>query len=223
MAIRNNINDLHSMKTAVWAVYVHLLSSNESPQHGLCPAKHGKTPLRVKEDIEDISCELGNGGLRLHFLDETSRTVLLSELLPHGQTLNSDIYCQQLNRLKIGIEQKWPETANRRGIVFPQDNARTLTSAVTCQNLRKLGWEVLMHPPYSPDLAPIDYHLFLALQNFLSDKNFGSREYCENQLLDIFANIQDFAMRGIKPIFKMATSYTTKRCIFDQIGQLEAC
>ncbi|GFY34292.1 uncharacterized protein TNCV_2505951 [Trichonephila clavipes] len=37
MAIKNNINDLHSMKTAVWAVYFPLLSSNESPQHGLCP------------------------------------------------------------------------------------------------------------------------------------------------------------------------------------------
>ncbi|GFY28730.1 uncharacterized protein TNCV_3440971 [Trichonephila clavipes] len=36
MAIRNNINDLHSLKNAVWAVY--FLSSNESPQHGLCPA-----------------------------------------------------------------------------------------------------------------------------------------------------------------------------------------
>ncbi|GFU77524.1 uncharacterized protein TNCV_3498971 [Trichonephila clavipes] len=38
MAIRNNINNLHSMKTAVWAVYLHLMSSNESPQHGLRPA-----------------------------------------------------------------------------------------------------------------------------------------------------------------------------------------
>ncbi|GFW22155.1 uncharacterized protein TNCV_1632851 [Trichonephila clavipes] len=35
MAIRNNINYLYSIKTAVWAVYFHLLSSNESPQHGL--------------------------------------------------------------------------------------------------------------------------------------------------------------------------------------------
>ncbi|GFW93536.1 uncharacterized protein TNCV_47391 [Trichonephila clavipes] len=37
MAIRNNINDLRSMEIAVWAVYFHLLSSNESLQHGLCP------------------------------------------------------------------------------------------------------------------------------------------------------------------------------------------
>ncbi|EFN78228.1 Histone-lysine N-methyltransferase SETMAR, partial [Harpegnathos saltator] len=49
-----------------------------------------------------------------------------------------------------------------------QDNARPHTSIVTRQKFRELGWEVLMHPPYSPDLAPSDYHLFLSLQNFLS-------------------------------------------------------
>ncbi|CAH2218033.1 jg9928, partial [Pararge aegeria aegeria] len=27
--------------------------------------------------------------------------------------------------------------------------------------------EILSHPPYSSDLAPSDYHLFLSLQNFL--------------------------------------------------------
>ncbi|GFV18987.1 hypothetical protein TNCV_4758721 [Trichonephila clavipes] len=37
MAIKNNINDLQSMKTVVWAAYFHLLSSNDSPQHGRCP------------------------------------------------------------------------------------------------------------------------------------------------------------------------------------------
>ena len=55
-----------------------------------------------------------------------------------------------------------------------------------------------MHPPYSPDLAPRDYHLFLAFQNFLSDKKLGSREDCENRLLEFFANKdQGLYERGI--------------------------
>ncbi|GFU85973.1 mariner Mos1 transposase [Trichonephila clavipes] len=120
------------------------------------------------------------------------------ELLPHGQTLNSDIYCQQLDRLKLEIDQKWPEFANRRGVVFHQDNARPHISVVTHQTHWKLGWEVLMHLPNSSDLTPSDYYLFLALQNFLSDKKLGSREDCENRLLDVFAkNDQDFYERGI--------------------------
>ncbi|GFU00805.1 histone-lysine N-methyltransferase SETMAR [Trichonephila clavipes] len=88
----------------------------------------------------------------------------------------------------LAIDQKWPELVKRRGVAFHQDNARPHTFVVTRQKLWKLGWEVLMHPPYSPDLAPSDYHLFLALQNLLSDKKLGSREDCENLLLEFFAN-----------------------------------
>ncbi|GFV59896.1 transposase [Trichonephila clavipes] len=87
---------------------------------------------------------------------------------------------------------------NRRCFAFHQDKARTHTSVGTPQNLWKLGWETLMHQPYSPILAPNEYHFFLVLQNFLSDKKLGSREDCENRLLDVFANKgQDFYERGI--------------------------
>jgi hypothetical protein len=36
--------------------------------------------------------------------------------------------------------------------------------------LEKFGWEVFDHPPYSPDLAPSDYHLFPKLKEFLGGK-----------------------------------------------------
>ncbi|GFX14220.1 histone-lysine N-methyltransferase SETMAR [Trichonephila clavipes] len=83
-----------------------------------------------------------------------------------GQTLNSDIYCQQLDRLKLVADHKGPELANRRSAVFHQDNAMPV---VTRHKPWELGWKVLMHPPYSPNLAPNVYHLFFALQNFQSD------------------------------------------------------
>ncbi|GFX55564.1 transposase [Trichonephila clavipes] len=113
-------------------------------------------------------------------------------MLLHRQTLNSDPYCQQLDRLKPVIDQKWPELTNRRGVVFYQDNARPHFCSDSPEPLGAC-LEVLMHPPYSSDLAPSDYHLFLALQSFLIDKKLGSREDCENRLLDVFANKgQDF-------------------------------
>ncbi|GFT91259.1 putative DD34D transposase [Trichonephila clavipes] len=68
---------------------------------------------------------------------------------------------------------KRPELANRRGVVFHQDNARPHTSVVTHHKLWKLIWKVLMYSPYSSDLAPSDYLHLLALQNFLSDKKLG--------------------------------------------------
>ncbi|GFY03010.1 mariner Mos1 transposase [Trichonephila clavipes] len=101
--------------------------------------------------------------------------IICYELLPYRQILNSDLYRQQLNHLKLAINQKRPESTNGRDIVFYQDNARPHTSVVTRQKLWEFGWYVLMHPPYSTDLAPSDYHLFLALQNFLSEKKLRSR------------------------------------------------
>ena len=40
------------------------------------------------------------------------------ELLPYGQTLNSDLYCQQLDRLNAALMQKRPSLINRGRIVF---------------------------------------------------------------------------------------------------------
>lgn len=110
------------------------------------------------------------------------------ELLPSGQTLNSERYIEQLDRLKKAIDQKRPELANRKRVVFHQDNARPHTSVATRQKLRELGWDVLMHPPYSPDIAPSDYHLFRALQNCIGDVRFNTREDCEDYLSQFFAN-----------------------------------
>jgi len=67
---------------------------------------------------------------------------------------------------------------------------------VTRQKLRELGWEVLMHPPYSPDLAPSDYHLSMA--NTFAGAKFASREACENRLSQFFTNRdKGFYERGI--------------------------
>ncbi|XP_076170752.1 histone-lysine N-methyltransferase SETMAR-like [Ptiloglossa arizonensis] len=96
--------------------------------------------------------------------------ILHYELLPSGQSLNSDLYCQQLTRLKQSIDEKRPELANRKGVAFHEDNARPHTSLTTRQKLRELGWEVISYPPYSPDQPPSDYHLFKHLQNFLHGK-----------------------------------------------------
>lgn len=120
------------------------------------------------------------------------------ELLSPGQTINSDLYCQQLMRLKQSIQEKRPELINRKGVVFHHDNARPHTSLTTRQKLRELGWEVLMHPPYSPDLAPSDYHLFRSLQYSLNGVNLTSKEACENYLSQFFAQkSQKFYTDGI--------------------------
>jgi len=42
--------------------------------------------------------------------------------------------------------------------------------------LRDLKYELLEHPPYSPDLVPSDFHLFPNLKKFVAGKRFLSNE-----------------------------------------------
>ena len=44
------------------------------------------------------------------------------------------------------------------------------------KKLNELGYEVLPHLSYSPDLLPTDYHFFKHLGNFLQGKHFHNQE-----------------------------------------------
>ena len=109
------------------------------------------------------------------------------ELLLENQTIHSNKCCSRLDQLKAALDEKHPELVNRKCIIFHQGNARPHVSLMTRQNLLQLGWEVLIHPLYSPDIAPSDFHLFLSLQNFLNGKNFSSLEDCKRHLEQFFA------------------------------------
>ena len=120
------------------------------------------------------------------------------ELLKPSEKLNSDKYCQQLDNLKTAVQEKRPEMFNRKDIVLHHDNARPHAALGTCQKIAELGWEILLHPPYSPDLAPSDYHLFLSLQNFLSGKKFKNEEDIKQALVNFFASKDEtFFKNGI--------------------------
>ena len=57
-----------------------------------------------------------------------------------------------------------------------QDNvpAHTLQAVMTAAT--ECGFEVLFHPPYSPDLAPSDFYLFPKMKTNLRGRSFGSNE-----------------------------------------------
>ena len=42
--------------------------------------------------------------------------------------------------------------------------------------LERLDWEMLSHPPYSPDIAPSDHYLFRLMSHALAEKRFQSFE-----------------------------------------------
>ena len=77
------------------------------------------------------------------------------------------------DRLKPAIRSKRRGLLSK-GVVLLHDNARPHTAAHTAETLRKLKFDVMAHPPYSPDLAPSDYHLFGPLKEALRGRRFTS-------------------------------------------------
>jgi len=52
-----------------------------------------------------------------------------------------------------------------KGVLFLHDNFPALQAFATQKKMAYLGFQCLDHPPYSPDLALLDYHLFPGLKN----------------------------------------------------------
>ena len=59
------------------------------------------------------------------------------------------------------------------------DNARPHSANQTTATLRSFKWEVLQHPPYSPDLSPSDFHFFGPLKHHLSGERFPDDDAVE--------------------------------------------
>ena len=97
--------------------------------------------------------------------------VLLTEFQQHVHTVKSASYCTILTKLRAPIRRKRPGLLTK-GMLLLHENARPHSANQTTAMLRSFKWQVLQHPPYSPDLAPSDFHLFGPLKQHLSVERF---------------------------------------------------
>lgn len=125
--------------------------------------------------------------------------VVYHEYLKPNQTIDSDLYCEMLGRLEERMKKTRGNLLRRKTVILHQDNARPHVSKKTKNFIQELGWELMDHPPYSPDLAPSDFYVFRSLQNYLRDAVFNSVEECKNEF-NAFLTSRDpqFFDRGYK-------------------------
>ena len=99
--------------------------------------------------------------------------ILLIDYLPKGQTINAEYYSSLLVQLKDILKEKRRGKVTK-GVLFLHDNAPAHQALATQKKLAYVSFQCLDHLPYSPDLAPSDYHLFPELKKQLKGRHFSS-------------------------------------------------
>ncbi|KAB0353145.1 hypothetical protein FD755_024141 [Muntiacus reevesi] len=103
-----------------------------------------------------------------------------------GKTITSENYqCLQ------------PALVNRKGPILLHDITPPHVTQLMLQKLNELGYEVLPHLPYSPDLSPTDYHFF----RLFSGKSFHNQQDTEYAFQNVVeSQITNFYAKGINKL-----------------------
>lgn len=127
-----------------------------------------------------------------------AHSIIFIDYLEKEKTITGEYYVMLLDKLDEEIKKKRPRLKKKK-ILFHHDNAPAHSSVKAMVKLDSLGYELLPHPPYSPDLAPSDYYLFPNLKRWLQGKRFHTNE---EVILETDAYFADFDKlyysRGIK-------------------------
>jgi hypothetical protein len=107
------------------------------------------------------------------FLDR--KGVQMVEFMQQGTTIKLEEYCKTLKKLHWAIQNKRCGML-ASGVELLNDNIHPHTAACTPALLEHFHWELFDHSPYSPDLAPSDYHLFTYQMKLLRSQRFNSNE-----------------------------------------------
>jgi len=132
------------------------------------------------------------------FWDE--KGFLLLEFMPQKTTVTGQTYANTITALRDAIKEKRRGELSA-GVLLLHDNAPVHMFAKSQAAIRQCGFQQLNDPPYSPDLAPLDYFLFRVMKKFLWGKRFSSDEEVKEAVMTWFEEqSKDFFSRGMKSL-----------------------
>ena len=87
--------------------------------------------------------------------------------------MNTQSYIEALTELLENVKKEQIGKYSK-GVLLLHGNDRPHTNFEKFNAIRDLNFEILPHPPYSPDLAPSDYWIFGTMKKPLKGKRFGT-------------------------------------------------
>jgi histone-lysine N-methyltransferase SETMAR len=128
-----------------------------------------------------------------------ARGVILVDFAEKKVKLNSSYYSDLVQKCRHARRKE-----RRIPLWFLQDNAPIHKSAQSMRVLEESGFDLLDHPPYSPDLAPSDFYLFKHMKRHLRSKQFANAE-------DLKEEVESFLHQQPLDFFKTAFSELIQR------------
>ena len=156
--------------------------------------KHASSPPPKKAKV------VSSAGKVMASVFWDAKGVVLVDYLEKGQTINGEYYSNLLRQLREAVKKKRPGKLTK-GVLFHQDNAPVHKSVVAMATLHDCGFELIQHPPYSPDLAPSDFHLFPNMKKDLAGKRYHSDDDVISAVTDFFDDKDEtFYKSGIQAL-----------------------
>ncbi|GJQ69028.1 hypothetical protein Trydic_g6199 [Trypoxylus dichotomus] len=109
---------------------------------------------RYRQENVFLECIVSGNETWVHHFNTESKKDWMAwkHLLPPKTTINSDVYCQTVEKLHQNIRQI-RRGGLAKGFRLLNDNPRPYTSN------QKHNWQAIVSPPHSLDLVSSDFHL----------------------------------------------------------------
>lgn len=144
--------------------------------------------------------------------------ILVDWPVPPGTSVNGDYYQWVLReKLRPAIRKKRPNLLND-GVILLHDNASAHTKRTVVEMLTEdWSWEILPHPPYSPDLSPCDFFLFPKAKEQLRGRRFTSLDEINDAWRQ---SLNQLATRGLQDGIKKLP-HRWQKCIVNDGAYFE--
>ena len=127
-------------------------------------------------------------------------SVLLTEYLPRGTTINGPCYALIIERLRFVIVEKGRGKVSR-GVLLLHDNAPIHKCNIVQAAIRQVGFIELNHCGYSLDIAPTHYHPLSNLKKFPRSKNFSSDDEAVTTVEDYLTDLNsEYFCKGLQSL-----------------------
>ena len=133
---------------------------------------------------------------------------MLIDYLQKGKTINGEYYANLLRQLQKAIKSKQPAKLTK-GVIFHHGNAPAQKSVVALSTVHACGYELINHPPYSPNLAPSNYFLFPNVKKHVAGNRYQTNCDVISAVEDFFeGQVENFYTTGIQ-----ALHHRWKKCM----------